>query len=66
MLFFIFDKHLMYSRSDGRGGVISYYYYDAVTWVSGRPGAGLDYVVFCAPVSPGAGAKATAARELAR
>ncbi len=33
MLLLIFDKHLMWSRSDGRGGVISYYYYDAVTWV---------------------------------
>ena len=32
MLLLFFDKHLMYSRSDGRGGVISYYYYDAVTW----------------------------------
>ncbi len=33
MLILIFDKHLMWSRSDGRGGVISYYYYDAVTWI---------------------------------
>lgn len=33
MLLLIFDKHLMWSRSDGKGGLISYYYYDAVTWI---------------------------------
>lgn len=33
MLLLIYDKHLMWSRSDGRGGSIEYYYYDAVTWI---------------------------------
>ena len=33
MVFLIFGRHLMWSRSDGRGGTISYYYYDAITWI---------------------------------
>lgn len=30
---FIFGKHLMFVHSDGRGGTITYYYYDEVTWL---------------------------------
>ena len=28
-------KHLMWSRPDGRGGTLTYYYYDEITWVVG-------------------------------
>jgi hypothetical protein len=31
----IFGKHLLWSDSDGRGGTITYYYYDEVTWIVG-------------------------------
>ncbi|MEK6283015.1 MAG: hypothetical protein AABN95_21870 [Acidobacteriota bacterium] len=33
MILFAFEKHLIWSRSDGRGGTVTYHYYDAVTWV---------------------------------
>jgi hypothetical protein len=33
MLLLVFSKHLMFVRSDGRGGSISYYYYDEMIWV---------------------------------
>ena len=33
MVLLILGRHLMWSRSDGRGGTISYYYYDAITWI---------------------------------
>lgn len=33
MLMLLLEKHLMLSRSDGRGGTINYYYYDEITWV---------------------------------
>lgn len=35
MFIFVFEKHLIWSRSDGRGGTITYHYYDEVTWVVG-------------------------------
>lgn len=35
MSIFALDKHLMWSRPDGSGGTIYYYYYDAITWVVG-------------------------------
>lgn len=33
MLLAAFERHLLYSRPDGHGGVITYHYYDEVTWV---------------------------------
>jgi hypothetical protein len=33
MILLVFSKHLMFVRSDGRGGSISYYYYDEMIWV---------------------------------
>ena len=33
MLLLILERHLIFSRSDGRGGTIQYYYYDQITWV---------------------------------
>lgn len=35
MLFLILGKHLILSRPDGRGGTITYYYYDEITWIVG-------------------------------
>jgi hypothetical protein len=35
MLLLALKKHLMYSRPDGNGGTITYYYYDEVTWIVG-------------------------------
>jgi hypothetical protein len=35
MILFLLAKHVITSRSDGRGGTITYYYYDEVTWVVG-------------------------------
>jgi hypothetical protein len=35
MTAFILEKHLLWSRADGRGGFSYYYYYDAITWVVG-------------------------------
>jgi hypothetical protein len=32
MLIFLLGRHLMWSRSDGSGGTITYYYDDAITW----------------------------------
>ena len=34
-MIFVLGKHLMWSRPDGSGGTIYYYYYDAITWVAG-------------------------------
>jgi hypothetical protein len=31
----ILGQHAMWSRPDGRGGTITYYYYDEITWVVG-------------------------------
>lgn len=33
MLILILGKHAMWSRSDGMGGTITYYYYDEITWI---------------------------------
>ena len=33
MLMLLLEKHVMWSRPDGRGGTIYYHYYDQVTWV---------------------------------
>ena len=33
MLIAALERHLLYSRPDGHGGTVTYYYYDAVTWV---------------------------------
>jgi hypothetical protein len=33
MTAFILEKHLLWSRPDGRGGFSYYYYYDELTWV---------------------------------
>src|SRR5215213_1275871 len=33
MTIFVMGQHLVWSRSDGNGGTIFYYYYDAITWV---------------------------------
>jgi hypothetical protein len=35
MLILILGKHLMWSRPDGRGGTITYYYSDEITWIVG-------------------------------
>lgn len=35
MLSLILGKHPMWSRPDGNGGTITYYYYDEITWVVG-------------------------------
>jgi hypothetical protein len=32
MILLVLGKHLMWSRPDGRGGTITYYYYDEMTW----------------------------------
>lgn len=35
MLSLLLEKHLIWSRPDGRGGVTTLYYYDEITWVVG-------------------------------
>jgi hypothetical protein len=35
MFMLVLGKHLMWSRPDGRGGTITYYYYDEITWIVG-------------------------------
>ncbi|HEV7397529.1 MAG TPA: hypothetical protein VGN86_13540 [Pyrinomonadaceae bacterium] len=30
----LLSRHLIWSGSDGRGGTITYYYYDAITWIA--------------------------------
>ncbi|MCU1267748.1 MAG: hypothetical protein JWM21_4066 [Acidobacteria bacterium] len=35
MILLIFAKHFMWSRPDGHGGTMTYYYYDSVTWIVG-------------------------------
>jgi hypothetical protein len=35
MFILILGKHLVWSRPDGRGGTITYYYNDAITWIVG-------------------------------
>lgn len=34
MVLLLLAQHLLYSRSDGRGGTVTYYYYDAYTWIA--------------------------------
>jgi hypothetical protein len=31
----LLGRHLMWARPDGRGGTITYYYYDEITWIVG-------------------------------
>lgn len=33
MFLFILEKHFLFSRQDGQGGTLMYYYYDAYTWI---------------------------------
>ena len=35
MFIFFLGQHPMWSRPDGRGGTITYYYYDEITWIVG-------------------------------
>jgi hypothetical protein len=35
MAFLLLGKHLLWSRPDGNGGTMTYYYYDAITWIAG-------------------------------
>lgn len=35
MFILVLGKHLLLSYSDGKGGTITYYYYDAYTWIVG-------------------------------
>jgi hypothetical protein len=35
MILFLLERHQIFSRSDGRGGTITYYYSDQVTWIVG-------------------------------
>jgi hypothetical protein len=35
MAFLLLGKHLLWSRPDGHGGTMTYYYYDAITWIAG-------------------------------
>jgi hypothetical protein len=35
MILFLLERHQIFSRPDGRGGTITYYYYDQVTWIVG-------------------------------
>lgn len=34
VLLLLAQHHLLYSRSDGHGGTVTYYYYDAYTWIA--------------------------------
>jgi hypothetical protein len=45
MLLLILKEHIIFSRSDGHGGTITYHYYDSVTWVVAACGRALDRVV---------------------
>jgi hypothetical protein len=35
MFILVLGKHAMWSRPNGRGGTITYYYYDEITWIVG-------------------------------
>jgi hypothetical protein len=35
MILFLLERHQIWSHTDGRGGTITYYYYDQVTWIVG-------------------------------
>jgi hypothetical protein len=35
MILFVLGRHLMWSRPNGNGGTVTYYYYDETTWVVG-------------------------------
>lgn len=35
MFLFFLEKHFLYSRQDGNGGTLNYYYYDQVGWIVG-------------------------------
>jgi hypothetical protein len=34
MTLFLMERHELFTRSDGQGGTITYYYYDQVTWIA--------------------------------